>query len=124
MTLNPKRTKGSNYTRGGQILFHNLRMFLQINAVLIRWTCYGVLILTALLCYLFLDKDTLTGAYYYWINQTVSVFRPESHVMQTEWQGTVYTSTLGSQLQNPILIAANSRFWLWTQIYWYNTYKW
>ncbi|MGI2129141.1 type IV conjugative transfer system coupling protein TraD [Shewanella oncorhynchi] len=117
MTLNPKRTKGSNYTRGGQILFHNLRMFLQINAVLIRWTCYGVLILTALLCYLFLDKDTLTGAYYYWINQTVSVFRPESHVMQTEWQGTVYTSTLGSQLENPILIAANSRFWLWTQIY-------
>lgn len=117
MTLNPKRAKGSNYTRGGQILFHNLRMFLQINAVLFRWTCYGVFLLTALLCYLFIDNDTLMGAYYYWINHIVSVFKPDSHVMQTHWQGVVYTSTLGSQLQNPVLIEANSRLGLWVQIY-------
>jgi type IV conjugative transfer system coupling protein TraD len=117
MSINPKRTKGSNYTRGGQILFHNLRMFLQINAVLIRWTCYGVILSTALLCYLFLDHDTLAGAYYYWTNQTVSLLKPDSHIIQTQWQGTVYSSTLGEQLQNPVLIKANSLFWLWTQIY-------
>ncbi|WP_394230791.1 type IV conjugative transfer system coupling protein TraD [Shewanella colwelliana] len=117
MTTQQKRAKSSNYTRGGQILFHNLRMFIQVNAVLIRWTCYGVILLTALLCYLFLDKDTILGAYQYWINQTVSVFRPDNHVVHTEWQGKVYTSTLGEQLRNQVLIEANNRFMLWTQIY-------
>lgn len=117
MTLSPKRTKSSNYTRGGQILFHNLRMFIQVNAVLIRWTCFGVILLTALLAYLFMDKETIAGTYYYWINHTVRVFRPEDHIIHTEWQGRVYTSTLGEQLRNPVLVDANFHFWLWLQIY-------
>ncbi|MCL1064307.1 type IV conjugative transfer system coupling protein TraD [Shewanella benthica] len=117
MTTNSKRAKSSNYTRGGQILFHNLRMFIQVNAVLIRWTCYGVLLLTALLCFMFLEQETLFGAYHYWLNQTVSLMKPDSHIIQTEWQGKVYTSTLGEQLRNPTLIEANARFILWTQIY-------
>lgn len=112
-----KRAKGSNYTRGGQILFHNLRMFVQVNAVLIRWTCYGVLALTAILCFLFLGQETLAGAYQYWINQAVSLVKPPSHVVHTEWQGVTYTSTLGQQLQNAVLIQANEQFLLWTQIY-------
>lgn len=115
--MTPKRAKRSHYTRGGQILFHNLRMFIQVNAVLIRWTCYGVILLTALLCYVFMDKETLLGTYHYWISQTVSLMKPDSHVVQTQWQGRVYTSTLGEQLRNPTLIAANARFMLWTQIY-------
>ena len=116
MTMTSKRAKSSNYTRGGQILFHNLRMFVQVNAVLIRWTCYGVFLLTALLCFMFLEQETLFGAYHYWLNQTVSLMKPDSHVIQTEWQGKVYTSTLCEQLRNPTLIEANARFWLWTQI--------
>ncbi|QDO82430.1 hypothetical protein FM037_03190 [Shewanella psychropiezotolerans] len=86
MHMTPKRAKRSHYTRGGQILFHNLRMFIQVNAVLIRWTCYGVILLTALLCYVFMDKETLWRATHYWVNQTVSLMKPDSHVVRTQWQ--------------------------------------
>ena len=115
--MTTKRPKSSNYTRGGQILFHNLRMFLQINAVLIRWTCYGVILLTALLSYVFFEKDTLLGAYQYWTNQAVSLVKPDSHIINTQWQGSTYTSTLGQQLRNPVLIKANEHFLLWIQIF-------
>ncbi|WP_194165892.1 hypothetical protein [Shewanella sp. YLB-07] len=69
MTMTNKRAKRSHYTRGGQILFHNLRMFLQVNAVLIRRACYGVIVLTALQCYVFMDKETLWRATHYWLTR-------------------------------------------------------
>ncbi len=57
--MTSSRPKNSNYTRGGQITFHNLTMFFQINSRLIRWMCYAVIIMTAALCVFNLDTATL-----------------------------------------------------------------
>lgn len=112
-----QRAKGSHFTRGGQILFHNLRMFIQVNAMLIHWTGYGVILLTVLQSFVFLDADTLYGTYLFWVNRAVSIMQPDSHIVHTAWQGQLYTSTLGEQQQNPTLIKAHARFVLWTQMY-------
>lgn len=42
------KARTSNFTRGGQILFHNLRMYFQIMGKLASWAFIASLILTAL----------------------------------------------------------------------------
>ncbi|MFC1502821.1 type IV conjugative transfer system coupling protein TraD [Pseudomonadota bacterium] len=112
-----KRPKHSNYTRGGQITFHNLTMFLQINAKLVRWMGYAIVAFTALLCVILLDSETLKGTYYYWLYNATAKMKPDTHVVYTIWQGVTYKSTLGQQLANPFFIEANAKFWLSLQLY-------
>jgi len=56
-----------HFTRGGQIAFHNLRMFLQINKGLFKFHLWITLFLAAASIYLLTDKDDFhrTVAYYY-----------------------------------------------------------
>lgn len=112
-----KRPKNSNYTRGGQITFHNLTMFLQINAKLVRWMGYAIVAITALLCVTLLDSETLKGTYYYWLYNAIANIKPDTHVVYTIWQGVTYKSTLGEQLANPFFSEANTKFWLSVQLY-------
>ncbi len=115
--MSNQRPKNSNYTRGGQITFHNITMFFQINAKLVRWMGYGILLLTALLCFSFIDQDTLKGTYYYWRYSMVGKIKPDTHEVFTLWQGVTYKSTLGQQRLNPVFIDANRQFWLSLQLY-------
>ncbi|WP_299006934.1 type IV conjugative transfer system coupling protein TraD [uncultured Shewanella sp.] len=108
--MSNKRTKKSNYTRGGQILFHNLRMFIQINAAIFKWIMLSILALTAFMSYLMIDYPTLMGTVYFWKYQFLNEVQPTSTVVKTTWEGVKYTSTLGAQLQNQILIDYNHTF--------------
>lgn len=56
-----------HFTRGGQIAFHNLRMFLQINKGLFKFHLWITLFLAAASIYWLTDKDDFhrTIAYYY-----------------------------------------------------------
>ncbi|PSU44854.1 type IV conjugative transfer system coupling protein TraD [Photobacterium frigidiphilum] len=112
-----KRPKHSNYTRGGQITFHNLTMFLQINAKLVRWMGYAIVAFTVLLCVILLDKDTLKGTYYFWLYNVIAKIKPDTHEVFTIWDGMTYKSTLGQQLANPFFIEANAKFWFSLQLY-------
>lgn len=115
--MSNQRPKNSNYTRGGQITFHNITMFFQINAKLVRWMGYGILLLTALLCFSFIDQDTLKGTYYFWLYNVIAKIKPDTHEVFTLWEGMTYKSTLGQQLANPFFIEANAKFWFSLQLY-------
>lgn len=108
--MSNKRTKKSNYTRGGQILFHNLRMFIQINAAIFKWIMLSILALAAFMSYLMIDYPTLMGTVYFWKYQFLNEVQPTSTVVKTTWEGVKYTSTLGAQLQNQALIDYNQTF--------------
>jgi type IV conjugative transfer system coupling protein TraD len=114
---NEKRPKHSNFTRGGQITFHNLRMFFQINSALCRWICFGVVGLTLLITYLRVLPNTFTALWYHTRNLALMKLNtPMSREITTIWEGARYNSTLGEQLNNPTLLDLNAQFWSQLQI--------
>jgi len=112
------RPKHSNYTRGGQITFHNLRMFFQINTVLFRWVCFGVLGTTLLLTYLRVPPNTFMALWYSIRNAALLKFNtPLTREVTTLWEGKRFNSTLGEQLSNPTLLDLSAQFWSQLQIF-------
>ncbi|WP_338728961.1 calcium-binding protein (plasmid) [Shewanella baltica] len=97
-------------TQGG------LKTLYRANRATIRWTILGIMLMTVILCWLLLDKDTLLGAYYYALYSGRALLQPAATIVQTHWQGVVYTSTLGEQLHNPILSDMFTVFTTWLAI--------
>ncbi len=48
----PSRSKGNHFTRGGQITFHSIRMFFQVNNTLVYAAIWAVITLTGFLTWL------------------------------------------------------------------------
>ncbi|EJL7820391.1 hypothetical protein NM005_004501, partial [Vibrio vulnificus] len=48
----PSRSKGNHFTRGGQITFHSIRMFFQVNNTLVYAAIWAVIALTGFLTWL------------------------------------------------------------------------
>lgn len=112
-----KRPKHSNYTRGGQITFHNLRMFFQINTALFKWISVSVLGATVLLTYVRAPANTFMAVWYSIRNHTLlKLNTPLTREVTTLWEGKRYTSTLGSQLNNNTLLDLNAQFWYQLQV--------
>ncbi|MDH5933955.1 type IV conjugative transfer system coupling protein TraD [Vibrio splendidus] len=91
-------------TRGGQITFHNIRMWWQVNVTTIKYLNIFAALLGLLTTYLLTSANTLTGAYYYsifWLFNKLGFSLKRNVVV--EWEEQRYSSTLGQQLQNPIL---------------------
>ncbi len=91
-------------TRGGQITFHNIRMWWQVNVTTIKYLNIFAALLGLLTTYLLTSANTLTGAYYYsifWLFNKLGFSLKRNVVI--EWEEQRYSSTLGQQLQNPIL---------------------
>ncbi|MFA0120392.1 type IV conjugative transfer system coupling protein TraD, partial [Vibrio sp. 10N.261.48.A2] len=59
------RTKGNNLTRGGQITFHNIRMWVQVQMTMFKWVALPVLFVTALVGWLMAPNNTFTALFYY-----------------------------------------------------------
>ena len=91
-------------TRGGQITFHNIRMWWQVNVTTIKYVNIVSGLLGLLTTYFITSANTLTGTYYYtlfWLFDRLG-FNHERNVV-VEWEGHRYSSTLGKQLDNPTL---------------------
>ena len=112
----PPKTAHQHFTRGGQITFHNLRMFCQVNKALFKWTACGVLLLTALISWLVIDADTWHGARYYAWFAAQSWFRDATELVTLHWQGQTYQNTLGALRDNALLHTASQTFWWRVQL--------
>ncbi|GAB6264313.1 type IV conjugative transfer system coupling protein TraD [Photobacterium sp. R1] len=104
-----KRRQGNSYTRGGQITFHNLTMFFQINSRLIKWMMFLIAALTIGITYFSLDQSTVIGSIYFLKYKFISTIQTSDHIVYTVWDGVTYQSTLGVQLQNPVFSEAFSK---------------
>ncbi|MGR5096981.1 type IV conjugative transfer system coupling protein TraD [Vibrio maritimus] len=111
------RDKSSHLTRGGQITFHAIRMFCQVNSTLIKFIGWGILAFTLLLTYLRAPDNIFYGEFYYWRNIVYARFgKPLTDSVTTFWEGQRYKDTLGSQLNNPTLIELHETFWFQVQV--------
>lgn len=114
----PTRDKSSHFTRGGQITFHAIRMFFQVNNTLVKFLGWGIVIITLLLTYVRAPHNAFNAEYYYWRNLAYAKFGKslDSNVL-TIWEGEHYRDTLGSQLQNTTILNLHSDFWYLAQIH-------
>ncbi|MCG9727497.1 type IV conjugative transfer system coupling protein TraD [Vibrio brasiliensis] len=111
------RNKSNHFTRGGQVTFHAITMFFQINSKLIKYIGWGVLALTLLLTYLNAPPHAFWGEFYYLRNVAYAKFgKPLDSDVTTIWQGQRYTDTLASQLQNSVLLDIHATLWHHIQI--------
>ncbi|HHY0497223.1 type IV conjugative transfer system coupling protein TraD [Vibrio parahaemolyticus] len=98
-------------TRGGQITFHNIRMWWQVNVTTIKYVNIISGLLGLLATWLITSANTLTGAYYYtlfWLFNKLGFSLKRNVVV--EWEGQRYSSTLGKQLENPTLAQCHQEF--------------
>lgn len=98
-------------TRGGQITFHNIRMWWQVNVTTIKYVNVIAGLIGLIATWLIASANTLTGTYYYilfWLFDRLG-FNHERNVV-VEWEGQRYSSTLGKQLQNPTLAQCHQEF--------------
>ena len=57
------------FTRGGQIVFHNWRMLLQINAQIVKFYFASLIVLSVISVYLITPKEVLNATLYYWYSK-------------------------------------------------------
>ncbi|SGZ09470.1 type IV conjugative transfer system coupling protein TraD [Moritella viscosa] len=112
-----KRPKNSNFTRGGQITFHNLHMFFQINTALAKWVAYCVLGVTVLATYITTPVNTFTALWLMVRNNFLLKFNsPLDTKVSSTWEGVTHVGTLGNQLKNQTLIDLSENFWQQIQL--------
>lgn len=105
------RTKGNNLTRGGQITFHNIRMWVQVQMTMFKWVALPVLFVTALVGWLMAPNNTFTALFYYTKYQALDRMGVDpNRVVVTFWDGVAYKGTLQGQLQNPALETLTFQF--------------
>lgn len=101
----PKRASGNHFTRGGQITFHSIRMFFQVNNTLVYAAIWSVIALTGVLTWLRAPDNAFWSVFYYWRNHTYASFGHDlNSEVTTFWSGKRYVGTLASQLENTQLI--------------------
>ena len=101
----PSRSSGNHFTRGGQITFHSITMFFQVNNKLVIAAVWAVIGLTVLLTWLRAPTNAFWAVFYYWRNNIyASLGHDLSSEVSTFWNGKRYVGTLASQLDNTQLI--------------------
>ncbi|MFA0245494.1 type IV conjugative transfer system coupling protein TraD, partial [Vibrio sp. 10N.222.55.E7] len=98
-------------TRGGQITFHNIRMWWQVNVTTIKYVNVIAGLLGLITTYIITSANTLTGTYYYtlfWLFNKLGF--SENRNVVVEWEGQRYSSTLGQQIHNPTLAQSHQEF--------------
>lgn len=112
-------TKEKNYTtRGGQIFFHNLRMFFQIQGWVIRWGLFVSAILSVLYTYLITPFDEVVKAYYYLkFNLLALLFKSTPEQMGVmKYQNVTYKNTVVSFANNDSLAHSFRLVWFDIQV--------
>lgn len=81
-----QENKAKFFTRGGQITFHNIRMFIQINKSVGKWCLWMAFIITGLFIWLITPTETILATYYYCIAKFLNALRI-NHIFQIAWHG-------------------------------------
>lgn len=81
-----RENKAKFFTRGGQITFHNIRMFIQINKSVGHWCLWMAFIITGLFTWLITPTETILATYYYCIAKFLNALRI-NHIFQIAWHG-------------------------------------
>lgn len=105
------RAKGNNLVRGGQITFHNIRMWMQVHFTIFKYVMCVVLVLTPIVAIINAPDNTATAIFYYTkynLHYALGA-EPYSKVV-TYWDNQAFTSTLINQIQNPTLINLTHKF--------------
>jgi len=85
-----------NFTRGGQITFHNLRMLFQINKAVGKLYLFALVALTFVMTYLIAPREIILAAYYWCYSQASSVLNLlgyTPHVFAIPYHGATYYET-------------------------------
>jgi len=89
-----KRKSNSNFTRGGQITFHNLRMFFQVNTMLAKCFFLVMIGLVMLTTYISTPKNAFVTVGYTIRNQVLYKLNVDlDKSITTIWNGATYKST-------------------------------
>ncbi|MGY5652118.1 type IV conjugative transfer system coupling protein TraD [Vibrio cincinnatiensis] len=114
----PTRDKSNHFTRGGQVTFHSIRMFFQVNNVLVKFLGWGIAIITVALTFLRAPNNSFTAEFYYWRNIFYAKLgKTLDSPVTTIWEGQRYKSSLGSQLENSTLLDLHHNLWHLAQIH-------
>ena len=112
------RKKSNHFTRGGQVTFHSIRMFFQVNNALIKFIGIGMLISTLGLTFWQAPPNALWGEFYYWRNIVYAKLgKPLDSMVTTIWEGEPYQSALATQLENSVLLDIHDQLWHNVQVY-------
>lgn len=76
--------KAKFFTRGGQITFHNIRMFIQINKSVGHWCLWIAFIITAISTWVITPTQSLSASYYYFISKFLNAFHI-NHIFKMIW---------------------------------------
>lgn len=95
-----KEPHHKHFTRGGQIAFHNLRMFFQINKALFNVHCVGWLIFFVATVYYLLPIEVIQQTLAYYGAQIFKVLKKE-HVFMLTFSGKPYHQTVVQILHYP-----------------------
>lgn len=60
-----QNTKTKQYTRGGQITFHNFRMLFQINKIVVKVYLFTLVLVTAFITWFITPREVVVSAYYW-----------------------------------------------------------
>ncbi|MCC4820542.1 hypothetical protein LMH81_28915, partial [Vibrio lentus] len=92
-------------TRGGQIIFHNLRMFFQVQGWIVKVALALIVILTFLFAWAATSTDTVLNAFYYAKFYALSefLFSKPSTLSTMTYQGVTYQNTLVNFRNNAML---------------------
>lgn len=108
-------------TRGGQVFFHNLRMFTQVNKSIGHWMCILALVCFLLLCWCTLSYNVMTGMYYYGLARFWLGFYQINHVILVNYHGQRMPIRAQDLVQQAYFMNIKQQFWssiiknvLWT----------
>lgn len=90
-----------SFTRGGQIAFHNLRMWNQINKTVFKMALLCFLLLTVLLAFLITPHEVFSSAYYWCyskLSPLLSLLEFKPTVFHVVYHGRIYSETSKSFL--------------------------
>ncbi|MGX9520563.1 type IV conjugative transfer system coupling protein TraD [Vibrio mediterranei] len=106
----------SNATRGGQIVFHNIRMFIQIQKTLIKYGLWIALLLVILGAYLYAinghQEDIINAWYYVKFNATLSLVPDTAATETIVYHGVPRTLPIAALAHSQALKAQWDRVWL------------
>ncbi|MCL1132093.1 type IV conjugative transfer system coupling protein TraD [Shewanella sairae] len=104
------KARTSNFTRGGQIIFHNIRMYFQVIGAIFHWYFLAIAIIAGLAIYSFIDAETLKATQYHWKVWSISKIHPDTREVTLTWQGEPFTETIGILKESKLLNDANDKF--------------
>lgn len=93
--------KAKFFTRGGQITFHNIRMFLQINKNVGHGCIWMMILVTVLITWLITSPDTISAGYYYLAAKVCSALYMRDHIFHMIFHGKILTLSPAAILSEP-----------------------